>query len=198
MIPHFLASPDHQKHWYWLCKVHFFVTVNTWNADRATIFDCSRAVLETTDIFTRQKISHPRRNSNPRSLSYIPNASLAPDPWNVRPQTRFFEELTQCLNHKATEMRHFSPIGLGYWLWRCRHFLFLNCNTRNANRARAPALIFNWWRLIHGTIEVMRLKIAHFWWASKPGFIRCITMTSWWAQWHLKSPASRLFTQPFI
>ena len=27
----------------------------------------------------------------------------------------------------------------------------------------------------------------------------CInTMTSWWAQWRLKSPASRLFTQPFI
>ena len=23
-------------------------------------------------------------------------------------------------------------------------------------------------------------------------------MTSWWAQWRLKSPASRLFTQPFI
>ena len=25
-----------------------------------------------------------------------------------------------------------------------------------------------------------------------------ITMTSWWARWRLKSPASRLFTQPFI
>ena len=25
-----------------------------------------------------------------------------------------------------------------------------------------------------------------------------ITMTSLWARWHLKSPASRLFTQPFI
>ena len=27
---------------------------------------------------------------------------------------------------------------------------------------------------------------------------RIITMTSWWERWHLKSPASRLFTQPFI
>ena len=26
----------------------------------------------------------------------------------------------------------------------------------------------------------------------------CITMTLWWARWRLKSPASRLFTQPFI
>ena len=26
----------------------------------------------------------------------------------------------------------------------------------------------------------------------------CITMTSLWARWRLKSPASRLFTQPFI
>ena len=26
----------------------------------------------------------------------------------------------------------------------------------------------------------------------------CITMTPWWAQWRLKSPASPLFTQPFI
>ena len=26
----------------------------------------------------------------------------------------------------------------------------------------------------------------------------CITMTSWWARWRLKSPASRLFTQPSI
>ena len=26
----------------------------------------------------------------------------------------------------------------------------------------------------------------------------CITMTSKWARWRLKSPASRLFTQPFI
>ena len=25
-----------------------------------------------------------------------------------------------------------------------------------------------------------------------------ITMTSWWQRWRLKSPASRLFTQPFI
>ena len=25
-----------------------------------------------------------------------------------------------------------------------------------------------------------------------------ITMTSWWPQWRLKSPASRMFTQPFI
>ena len=25
-----------------------------------------------------------------------------------------------------------------------------------------------------------------------------ITMTSWWARWRLKSPASRLFTRPFI
>ena len=25
-----------------------------------------------------------------------------------------------------------------------------------------------------------------------------ITMTSWWARWRLKSPASRLFTQPFV
>ena len=25
-----------------------------------------------------------------------------------------------------------------------------------------------------------------------------ITMTSWWPRWRLKSPASRLFTQPFI
>ena len=25
-----------------------------------------------------------------------------------------------------------------------------------------------------------------------------ITMTSWWVQWRLKSPVSRLFTQPFI
>ena len=25
-----------------------------------------------------------------------------------------------------------------------------------------------------------------------------ITLTSWWARWRLKSPASRLFTQPFI
>ena len=25
-----------------------------------------------------------------------------------------------------------------------------------------------------------------------------ITMTSWWALWRLKSPASRLFTQPFL
>ena len=26
----------------------------------------------------------------------------------------------------------------------------------------------------------------------------CVTMTSYWARWLLKSPASRLFTQPFI
>ena len=28
--------------------------------------------------------------------------------------------------------------------------------------------------------------------------VNCITMISQWARWHLKSPASRLFTQPFI
>ena len=27
---------------------------------------------------------------------------------------------------------------------------------------------------------------------------KCITVTSWWARWHLKSPASWLFIQPFI
>ena len=27
---------------------------------------------------------------------------------------------------------------------------------------------------------------------------RLLTLTSWWPRWHLKSPASRLFTQPFI
>ena len=33
----------------------------------------------------------------------------------------------------------------------------------------------------------------------KPGTIQSIiTMTSWWAWWRLKSPASPLFTQPFI
>ena len=29
-------------------------------------------------------------------------------------------------------------------------------------------------------------------------YVSSITMTSWWARWRLKSPASRLFTQPFI
>ena len=28
--------------------------------------------------------------------------------------------------------------------------------------------------------------------------LHSITMTSWWVRWRLKSPASRLFTQPFI
>ena len=31
-----------------------------------------------------------------------------------------------------------------------------------------------------------------------PGRIFSITMMSWWQRWSLKSPASRLFTQPFI
>ena len=30
------------------------------------------------------------------------------------------------------------------------------------------------------------------------GWTLCITVTSNWARWRLKSPASRLFTQPFI
>ena len=32
----------------------------------------------------------------------------------------------------------------------------------------------------------------------KRWFFQDITMTSWWARWRLKSPASRLFTWPFI
>ena len=31
-----------------------------------------------------------------------------------------------------------------------------------------------------------------------PGPLECNTMTSWWARWRLKSPASPLFTQPRI
>ena len=34
-------------------------------------------------------------------------------------------------------------------------------------------------------------------WAHKL-FMKCITMTSKWVPWRLKSPASRLFTQPFV
>ena len=33
---------------------------------------------------------------------------------------------------------------------------------------------------------------------ASPPWGKCITMTSWWARWRLKSPASRVFTQPFI
>ena len=42
------------------------------------------------------------------------------------------------------------------------------------------------------TLDI-HLRIRH-----KHSFIDSITVTSWWARWRLKSPVSRLFTQPFI
>ena len=36
------------------------------------------------------------------------------------------------------------------------------------------------------------------WQTSRCLFIKSITLTSWWAWWRLKSPASRLFTQTFV
>ena len=44
----------------------------------------------------------------------------------------------------------------------------------------------DWWS--NSTHWMGRLFLAIF----------VITMTSWWARWLLKSPVSRLFTQPFI
>ena len=42
------------------------------------------------------------------------------------------------------------------------------------------------------------IKIMNNWVEKWLGHYLHIAVTSWWAQWYLKSPASRLFTQPFI
>ena len=42
-------------------------------------------------------------------------------------------------------------------------------------------------------------RCCRTWWCRHTAHYKnIITMTSWWARWRLKSPASRLFTQPFI
>ena len=40
--------------------------------------------------------------------------------------------------------------------------------------------------------------LANYSLSKRPSVAHVITVTSWWARWRLKSPASRLFTQPFI
>ena len=42
------------------------------------------------------------------------------------------------------------------------------------------------------------IKIINNWVEKWLGHYLHIAVTSWWARWYLKSPASRLFTQPFI
>ena len=49
-------------------------------------------------------------------------------------------------------------------------------------------------RIIQWTGTKLQQNIAKRGWVHR----FYITMTSWWARWRLKSPASRLFTQPFI
>ena len=58
---------------------------------------------------------------------------------------------------------------------------------------------------IHVWINMIHLYKISFtslgysnWSITVPVYIFVITMTSCWARWRLKSPASRLFTQPFI
>ena len=43
-----------------------------------------------------------------------------------------------------------------------------------------------------------RPAIVLIWMASTCSHVEAITMTSWWARWRFKSPASRLFTQSFL
>ena len=50
------------------------------------------------------------------------------------------------------------------------------------------------WCIVYGTIQN---KFQKFFYGNKINFHH-ISMTSYWARWRLKSPASRLFTQPFI
>ena len=38
----------------------------------------------------------------------------------------------------------------------------------------------------------------HWNWSQPSQLVSNITVTPWWSRWRLKSPASRLFTQPFI
>ena len=48
--------------------------------------------------------------------------------------------------------------------------------------------------LLH-TVNICYGYVTHWYGKTQNCFI---TMTSWWARWRLKSPASRLFTQPFV
>ena len=60
------------------------------------------------------------------------------------------------------------------------------------------------WSLIGETIIRWMgndICVYDYFWSEQPGTVSgsCpITMTSWWARCRLKTPASRLFTQPFI
>ena len=47
------------------------------------------------------------------------------------------------------------------------------------------------------SVYFSRLVLLHWHWIKAYHMIP-ITMTSYWSRWHLKSPASPLFTQPFI
>ena len=49
-----------------------------------------------------------------------------------------------------------------------------------------------WYSLVVTIISVSKCSII------EPLFPHIITVTSWWAWWRLKSPVSRLFTQPFV
>ena len=71
-----------------------------------------------------------------------------------------------------------------------------NCKTRQET--------FKVWDLVRLILEIWR---SDLWVQIQAHLIKSfivvlfppiITMTSWWARWRLKSPASRLFIQPFI
>ena len=49
------------------------------------------------------------------------------------------------------------------------------------------------WKEIYTKFE---LRWTNCWWSVTA--VECITVTSYWARWRLKSPASRLLAQPFI
>ena len=69
--------------------------------------------------------------------------------------------------------------------------------------------IWLWWEIWKESCKwfVYNFINPNIWWCHKAGDRQvtgrwhttgCMKMMSWWAQWHLKSPASRLFAQPFI
>ena len=60
---------------------------------------------------------------------------------------------------------------------------------------QSDAIIFLWVGDLVGSYNKAPYLIMK--WAPGPR-LNIITMASQWARWHLKSPASRLFTQPFI
>ena len=58
------------------------------------------------------------------------------------------------------------------------------------------------WRHCNVSLNELNFKVPHIYAPvseiHRLASVHCITMTLWWARWRLKSPASRLCTQPFV